>query len=106
MDHVDNDTRWDDGELGRDAHHARPVSVEAATLDEAAGLQMISIRLPKELIEHFKFIGDTQGIRYQTLMRQVLARFAESELKQMARDAAAAQIAQTRHEAESVANVR
>lgn len=93
--HIEEDTDWDNGELGRNEEFARAVSLSAleqAQIDEATGLQMISIRLPVELIEAFKFIGSTQGIRYQTLMRQVLARFADAELKSMARKAATTQI--------------
>lgn len=92
---IEEDTAWDSGELGRDAEFAEVAKLDAnqqAQIDEAVGLQMISIRLPVELIEAFKFIGNTQGIRYQTLMRQVLARFSEAELKAMARKAASSQI--------------
>ncbi len=97
--HIEQDLRWDTGELGRDAAHARPASLtpeQRADIDTAAGLQMISIRLPNELIDAFKFIGDAQGIRYQTLMRQVLVRFADCELKSMASSAATAQIEQAK----------
>jgi predicted DNA binding CopG/RHH family protein len=97
--HIDQDLRWDKGELGRDADHAKAASLtkdQQASIDVAAGLQMISIRLPTDLIDAFRFIGDTQGIRYQTLMRQVLVRFADCEMKQMARSAAAAQIEQAK----------
>jgi hypothetical protein len=91
---VEADDRWDTGEFGRDIAHAKPAPVtpaEAESISAAVGLQMISIRLPNHLIDDFKFIADTQGLRYQTLMRQVLARFADCELKQMAREAASAQ---------------
>jgi predicted DNA binding CopG/RHH family protein len=54
---------------------------------------MISIRLPNPLIDDFKFIADTQGLRYQTLMRQVLVRFADSELKRIVHQAASDQMA-------------
>ena len=97
--HIEQDLQWDNGELGRDADHAKPRSLtkdQQAAIDVAAGLQMISIRLPTDLIDAFRFIGDTQGIRYQTLMRQVLVRFAECEMKQMARSAAAKQIEQAK----------
>jgi hypothetical protein len=85
---IEKDERWDTGELGRDEDSARPVAMtaeEEAAIDDAAGLQMISIRLPKGLIENFKYLGDIHGIRYQALMRQTLARFADAELKQLAR---------------------
>ena len=44
-------------------------------------LQPISIRLPKSLIETFKLLGQKHGLGYQPLMRRVLARFAEAEMK-------------------------
>jgi hypothetical protein len=64
---------------------------------------MISIRLSKSLIEDFKFLGDHYGIKYQTLMRQVLARFADAEKKNLARKAASAQIKAARQESSAPA---
>ena len=95
MDAIDNDERWDSGELGMDETFIKAAdeSLELQkTIDAAVGLQMISIRLPTSLIEDFKFLGDVHGLKYQTLMRQVLARFAESEKNRLATKAAAAQI--------------
>lgn len=92
---IEEDDRWDNGELGRDMDHANQATLSKQDVDlinDAAGLQMISIRLPTTLIDDFKFIAAHNGIRYQTLMRQVLARFSESELKNMAKKAAASQI--------------
>jgi len=91
LDAIDLDERWDNGELGRDEQFAKSVETspaQQAALDESLGLQMISIRLPKALIEDYKFIADANGLKYQTLMRQILARFAESEKKQMRNKAA------------------
>jgi hypothetical protein len=72
---------WDTGELGRDEKHVRrsPPDREE-TLDQALDLQMISIRLQKELIEQLKFIANYHGIGYQPLVRDVLCRFARSEM--------------------------
>jgi hypothetical protein len=98
---IERDDAWDTGQLGRDENAARRVIVtpeQQAAIDEAAGLQMISIRLPKALIEDFKFLGDLHGIKYQTLMRQILARFADTEMKNMARQAASAQLKAIRKE--------
>lgn len=89
------DERWDNGELGRDEPFAKPVETtpaQQAAIDESLGLQMISIRLSKALIEDYKFIAEVNGLKYQTLMRQVLARFAESEKKLMRNKAASQQI--------------
>ena len=98
---VEEDARWDTGELGRDIQHAKAADLspaDAEAISASVGLQMISIRLPNPLIDDFKFIADTQGLRYQTLMRQVLARFADSELKRMAHQAASDQMARIKLE--------
>ena len=50
-------------------------------VDEAIAMPPISIRLPKSLIETFKLLGQRHGLGYQPLMRRVLARFAEAEMK-------------------------
>ncbi len=73
---------WELRELGADAPHAKPVSADfAQKIDESLGLQMISIRLDKGLIDSFKAIGAFHGIGYQPLMRDALKRFAEHELR-------------------------
>lgn len=76
---------WESGELGRDAEHAvvAPAGL-AQQIDDALGMQMISIRLPKELIEDFKMIAQVNKVGYQPLMRDALKRFADAELKKLA----------------------
>lgn len=76
---------WESGALGQDRAHAKraPKDLEKQ-MDEAQGLQAISIRLKKELIEDFKFIAKQHGMGYQPLMREALRRFAESEYKRIA----------------------
>lgn len=76
---------WESGALGRDAAHAKRAPKELEQkIDDALGLQAISIRLNKELIEDFKFIAKFHGIGYQPLMRDALKRFAEAEYKRIA----------------------
>eukprot|EP01133_Synstelium_polycarpum_P020827 gene20827-25015_t len=76
---------WESGALGRDRVHAKRAPKELEQqMDEAQGLQAISIRLKKELIEDFKFIAKQHGMGYQPLMREALRRFAESEYKRIA----------------------
>ncbi len=79
---------WDDRLLGADEQYAVAVGPEHdVAVDEALGLKLISIRLPESLIDDFKNIATINGgMGYQTLMRQVLKRFAASELKMIARD--------------------
>lgn len=52
-------------------------------IDDALGLQAISIRLPKAMIETYKMLAQINGVGYQPLMRDAICRWAESELKQM-----------------------
>jgi predicted DNA binding CopG/RHH family protein len=87
----DTDEAWDNNTLGNDARFAKVATdVNQANIDEALGLKMISIRLESDLIDTFKNIASLHGgIGYQTLMRQVLKRFADCEMKQLLRDAAA-----------------
>ncbi|MDA8093708.1 MAG: BrnA antitoxin family protein [Betaproteobacteria bacterium] len=76
------DEAWESEQLGADAKQARLASQETAKqVDESLGLQMISIRLDKDLIESFKIIAAFHGIGYQPLMRDALKRFAEGEMK-------------------------
>jgi len=81
---------WEDGTLGQDEKFASVAeSIEESALNEAAGLQMISIRLQRSLIEDFKNIAEINGIGYQPLIRQVLKRFADAEKKQILREKSA-----------------
>jgi len=81
--------KWESGELGQDENHVKKVDISLeGELDSALGLQMISIRLQKQLIDDLKFIAQANGIGYQPLMRDVLSRFARSEIKNIMRDVA------------------
>lgn len=78
---AENVNAWDTGQLGRDMHHAQPAPAEAsAAIDESTGMQLISIRLPKTLISMLKLIAEHHGINYQPMVRDLLTRFAVSEV--------------------------
>lgn len=78
---------WEDGSLGQDAEFVRVAeNTDDAALNEAVGLQPISIRLQKTLIEDFKRIAEINGIGYQPLIRQVLKRFADAEKRRILRE--------------------
>src|SRR5580658_1651925 len=80
----DQDGPWDTGELGRDARYVERAPAELKKeVDEALALQMISLRLQKELIGELKLIADYRGIGYQPLIRDVLCRFARAEIRQI-----------------------
>lgn len=53
---------------------------EAAKIDEELGLQMISIRLERQLLKNLKLIAQHHGVGYQPLIRDLLNRFARSEV--------------------------
>lgn len=76
---------WDSGQLGNDENSVRRASKEKeAEIDDALGLQLISIRLPKELIKELKIVAQFHNVGYQPLMRDALSRFASSEFKRIA----------------------
>jgi uncharacterized protein (DUF4415 family) len=76
------DEAWESEQLGADEKYARPADAETANrIDEAIGMQMISIRLDKSLIESFKLLGSFHGVGYQPLMRDALKRFVDGEMK-------------------------
>jgi len=82
---------WDEaGELGNSEAHVKRYegADDTSEIEAALGLQLISIRLPKSLIEDFKSIGALHGVGYQPLMRQALKRFADAEMRQMLNQAA------------------
>lgn len=75
---------WETGALGRSDAHARKTSQEIAQqIDDALGLQAISIRLPKSTIEAYKNLAKLHGVGYQPLMRDAICRWADAELKMM-----------------------
>jgi len=64
---------WENGELGASESHVRKVSKEREiAVDETLGLQMISLRLQKNLIEELKKLAHNTGIGYQPYIRQLL----------------------------------
>ncbi|WP_406850106.1 CopG family antitoxin [Chromobacterium phragmitis] len=54
-------------------------------LAAALALKSISLRLQNKLIDDLKVIANVNGIGYQPLIRILLTRFAESELRQIAK---------------------
>lgn len=78
------DEAWESRALGASEDHVRAVSVELeAAIDSSLGMQAISIRLPKELIDAYKLIANHHGVGYQPLMRDILQRFAPEGLKEV-----------------------
>src|SRR5262245_7332486 len=67
---------WDNRELGASRAHVRKASLKREkALDERLGLQTISIRLQKNLIDNLKSLAEEDGIGYQPYIRQILMRY-------------------------------
>lgn len=64
---------WDSKQLGASAEHAVPVSDEEdKALDDSLGLQLLSFRIQKSVIEQLRGLAKLEGIGYQPLMRRIL----------------------------------
>ena len=72
-----NEEAWDNRELGASEEHVRKASpAREKVLDKRLGLQTISIRLQKSLIDILKNLAKEDGIGYQPYIRQILTRHA------------------------------
>ena len=70
---------WDKRELGASYEHFAVVTdEEQREIEEGFGLQLISLRLNRTLIEQFKELARLEGIGYQPLMRNVLIDYAKA----------------------------
>jgi predicted DNA binding CopG/RHH family protein len=75
---------WENRTLGASMDHVVVASPETEdAVDEALGLQSISIRLPKQMIEQYKLIAHFHGVGYQPLMRDVMARFVPGAIREI-----------------------
>lgn len=53
---------WETGELGRNAQHVRVASAETeAVVDEETALQLISLRMPQEVLRQLKLMAEYRG---------------------------------------------
>lgn len=80
-----SDAAWDERALGADEQFVAVADERLTALaDEAAGTQLVSIRMHKAMIDDLKAIAAHQGgMGYQTLMKQVLQRFIDAEQRLM-----------------------
>lgn len=70
-----SDDKWDNRELGASEKHVRKAShSREKELDDRLGMQSISIRLQKCLIDDLKQLAEEDGIGYQPYVRQLLTR--------------------------------
>lgn len=72
---LDDTELWETRKLGATDKFVRKVSLERElAVDEALGLQPITIRLQKELVEELKKLAKSQGLGYQPYARLILTR--------------------------------
>ena len=66
---------WETGELGQSAEHAKVVPADLELeMDDALGLQLVSVRLQKSLIKDLKELAVKEGLGYQPYLRQILTK--------------------------------
>lgn len=88
------DGDWEVGGLGESEQHVRKSTPERENAaDRALQLQMISIRMHKDLLDSLKLIAKFHRVGYQPMIRDVLGRWARAEvntiLEQHQRESAA-----------------
>lgn len=93
-----SDEAWENEVLGADPGSMKPADEKlTSAIDEAAGVQVISIRMQKSMVDAFKAIAAAnKGIGYQTLMKQILQRFIESEMRRVWNEHLAEKMAQAK----------
>lgn len=78
---------WEDGSLGEDEDSAVLSDfIDMEILEESAGLQPISIRIQKSVLDDLKIIAKMEGMGYQPLIKNLLKRFVVAEQKKFYRE--------------------
>src|SRR5579883_492423 len=76
------ESQWENRTLGATEKFARKASKKhEEKLDDKLGLQSISIRLQKNLIDDLKEIAKEDGLGYQPYIRQILTQHVRNEIK-------------------------
>jgi predicted DNA binding CopG/RHH family protein len=77
---INSEDKWENRDLGATESFVRKASAESEKLlDEKLELQMISIRLQKNLVDELKALAGEGGIGYQPYIRQVLTHHVRNE---------------------------
>jgi len=64
--------KWEDPYHAGAEHSVAASPEEEQEIADAAGLQMISIRLPVSMVEELKLRAKSAGVKYQPYIRQLL----------------------------------
>ena len=77
---------WETKLLGNDDEFAKlSTDLSIDDIEDSVGLKSISIRMKKTLIDDLKLIAKREGLGYQPLIKRMLQRFVDFELKAFAR---------------------
>lgn len=99
------DEAWESGALGTSMEHAATAPAELQqAIDASLGMQSISIRLPKQLIDAYKLIAAYHSVGYQPLMRDMLQRAVPELMKEVV-DAHTNRAAEVDHRIEEMRKV-
>ena len=71
------DELWDNGTLGRDEHYVAEGRTTLTEIDEVLGIETVSLRFTKDLLQDLKDIAELNGLGYQPLIKQILQRFVD-----------------------------
>lgn len=80
---VPTDDPWEDRSVGAEEQYVEVASDINTEVDVALDLHPISIRLQKTLVDNLKALAHLHGLGYQPLIRQILTRWVDAEVKQM-----------------------
>ena len=80
---VPTDDPWEDRTVGAEEQFVEAAPDITTEVDAALDLHPISIRLQRNLIENLKALAHLHGLGYQPLIRQILTRWVDAEIKQM-----------------------
>lgn len=81
---IDTSELWDTGDLGEDERYVtvtRPSKEDEAVLNESLGIEEVSIRMNKDLVEDFKRLAETERVTYKGLMKRILKDYIKSRSK-------------------------
>jgi uncharacterized protein (DUF4415 family) len=74
----DDTELWESRQLGASEEFVRVVSPEKTkAIHESLGLQPVTIRLQKELVDELKALAKKEGLGYQPFIRHVLTKYIQ-----------------------------
>lgn len=80
---VPTDDPWEDRSVGAEEQFVETAPDINADVDAALDLHPISIRLQRSLVENLRALAHLHGLGYQPLIRQILTRWVDAEIKHL-----------------------